>query len=96
VMGQIGHADPTFTLRVYAHMMRRGEDEKARLRALVEGQHWASAGTSGVPGIDTPEDDAGRDAESPAIAGLSAVEPDGIEPTTSCLQSTRSQHAAAR
>jgi integrase len=37
VMAQLGHTDPKFTLRVYAHAMRRGEDERARLRALVEG-----------------------------------------------------------
>jgi hypothetical protein len=41
VMGQLGHADPKFQLRVYAHMMRRGDDYNARLlRALVEGVHW--------------------------------------------------------
>jgi hypothetical protein len=35
-MGQLGHTDPAFTLRVYAHMMRRNPDERERLRALVE------------------------------------------------------------
>jgi integrase len=90
VMGQLGHADPKFTLRVYAHMMRRGEDEKARLRALVEGVEWAPMGTSGVPGIDEAENHTARDAGNPAVAGLSPMEPDGIEPTTSCLQSRRS------
>lgn len=35
VMGQIGHADPKFTLRVYAHQMRRGDGEREALRAIV-------------------------------------------------------------
>jgi integrase len=30
VMQQLGHADPKFTLRVYAHAMRRGDDERER------------------------------------------------------------------
>lgn len=38
VMAQLGHTDPKFTLRVYTHMMRRGEEERERLKALVEGR----------------------------------------------------------
>jgi hypothetical protein len=34
-MAQLGHTDPAFTLRVYAHMMRRSEEERERLRTLV-------------------------------------------------------------
>src|SRR5204862_4313391 len=37
VMAQLGHADPKFTLRVYTHVMRRGDDERDALRTLVEG-----------------------------------------------------------
>jgi integrase len=37
LMAQLGHTDPAFTLRVYAHMMRRDPLERERLRALVEG-----------------------------------------------------------
>jgi integrase len=33
VMGQLGHTDPAFTLRVYTHMMRRDPGERDRLRA---------------------------------------------------------------
>jgi integrase len=36
VMDEMGHTDPGLALRVYRQAMRRGEDEKARLRALVE------------------------------------------------------------
>ena len=38
VMAQLGHAHPAFTLRVYTHLMRRGKDERARLKALVQGE----------------------------------------------------------
>ena len=44
VMQQLGHTDPAFTLRVYAHAMRRSEDERAQLKALVEGHDWAQIG----------------------------------------------------
>ncbi len=66
VIAQLGHTDPGFTLRVYAHTMRRDEAELERLRALV-GQaggtgtgarsvpaDWAPMGTSDTP--DTASD----------------------------------------
>ena len=71
-MSQLGHTDAGFTLRVYAHAMRRDEGDKDRLKALVEGRDWAPLGTSGPnsasehPRQSTPEDN-----ESPADAGLS-------------------------
>ncbi len=42
-MDEMGHTDPGLALRVYRQAMRRGEDEKAQLRALVEGSEsqWA-------------------------------------------------------
>jgi integrase len=43
VMDEMGHTDPALSLRVYRQAMRRGEDEKARLRALVEGGEVADA-----------------------------------------------------
>jgi hypothetical protein len=36
-MGQTGHTDPKFTLKVYARAMQRRGDERDRLRALVGG-----------------------------------------------------------
>jgi hypothetical protein len=39
VMRQLGHTDPAFTLRVYAHSMGRDVGERERLRALTEGDH---------------------------------------------------------
>ena len=44
MMQQLGHTDPAFTLRVYAHVMRRSEEERERLKALVEGHVWAVIG----------------------------------------------------
>lgn len=48
VSGQLGHTDPTMTLRIYALVMRRRDGERERLRALVEGHEWAPTGTSGI------------------------------------------------
>jgi integrase len=45
VMAQLGHTDPGFTLRVYAHAMRRDDGDRERLKALVEGREWAPMGT---------------------------------------------------
>ncbi len=46
VMQQMGHTDPKLALRIYAQAMRRGDDEKAALRALVEGADSAQMGTN--------------------------------------------------
>jgi integrase len=45
VMQQMGHTDPKLALRIYAQAMRRGEEEKAALGALVQGIDWARLGT---------------------------------------------------
>jgi len=45
VMQQVGHADPKVTLSIYAQVMFRGEGERERLRALIEGSDWALLGT---------------------------------------------------
>lgn len=37
VMDEMGHTNPGLALRVYRQSMRRGEDEKTQLRALIEG-----------------------------------------------------------
>jgi hypothetical protein len=47
VMDEMGHTDPALALRVYRQSMRRGDDEKAQLNALVEGSHWANMGERG-------------------------------------------------
>jgi integrase len=44
VMDEMGHTDPALALRVYRQSMRRGEHEKAQLRALIEGNELAVIG----------------------------------------------------
>lgn len=46
VIAQLGHTDPTLTLRIYAREMSRRDGERERLKALVNGEEWAPAGTS--------------------------------------------------
>lgn len=46
VMGQIGHTDPGFTLRLYTHAMQSEDSEEDRLRALVDATEWAQTGTT--------------------------------------------------
>ncbi len=53
VMQQLGHTDPAYTLRVYAHTMRRSEEERERLKALVQGHIWAANGQR-EPAPDQP------------------------------------------
>lgn len=48
VMEQAGHADPKVTLGIYARVMRRTPEDKAQLRALVEGTVWARLGADGA------------------------------------------------
>ncbi len=68
VMGQLGHTDPAFTLRVYTHMMRRAPGERERLRVLVEGADWALAGTSpAAPSVELVEAN-GRHEEIPRVS----------------------------
>ena len=45
VMRQVGHTDPKVTLSIYAQVMYRGDGERERLKALVEGTDWALLGT---------------------------------------------------
>lgn len=58
VMAQLGHTDPTFTLRLYSHSMRRQEGDLDRLRALVGHPERAETGRNRAqrhaaePGVD--------------------------------------------
>jgi integrase len=54
VMEQLGHTDPKFTLRVYAHAMRFSEEDRARLKAFPEGGVLAPIGTGPSTGV-TPK-----------------------------------------
>jgi hypothetical protein len=50
-MRQVGHPDPKVTLASYAQVMLRGEGERERLRALVEGSHWALWTPRPIPSV---------------------------------------------
>ena len=52
VMAALGHTDPKFTLRIYTHLMRRDPTERARLKALVNGD---------TPSAETRDKSAGRE-----------------------------------
>ncbi len=59
VMDEMGHTHPALALRVYRQSMRRGEDEKAQLRALIEGNELAVIGRRGPA---TPSETTDREA----------------------------------
>jgi integrase len=59
VMDEMGHTNPALALKVYRQSMRRGEDEKAQLRALVEGSQLAAIGRRAA---ETPSEPAEREA----------------------------------
>ncbi len=81
MMAQLGHTDPAFTLRVYAHAMRRGEGDKEALKALVEGRHWAlnvAMDDPSSPHLSTP-----RTTKPLTMQGLQKMGAAGFEPATS-------------
>jgi len=72
VMAQLGHTDAGFTLRVYAHAMRRDEGDKERLKSLVEGRDWAPLGTAvGRTPLADASAEASESDETPADARAS-------------------------
>ena len=73
VMDEMGHSDPALALRVYRQAMRRGEDEKAALRALVEGGFWrimAHKGKIDPPRLSRQRGHEPEKSKNPALAGL--------------------------
>jgi integrase len=71
VMQQLGHTDPAFTLRVYSHMMRRSDEEREELKALVEGRVLAGNSRERTfPPLTAPPRTAADQQKSPALAGL--------------------------
>jgi hypothetical protein len=81
VMAQLGHTDPAFTLRVYAHAMRRDAGDKEALKALVKGRHWAAAWPMTPRGRcrrATPQT-----TKAPRLQGFRTMGAAGFEPATS-------------
>jgi len=78
VMRMLGHTDPAFTLRVYAHTMSREPGERERLRALANGNEAVGSAPTRFE----------RDRRNPAcgaewVASL-------FEPPSACVDSRRS------
>ena len=69
VMAQVGHSDPKVTLAIYAQVMFRGEGERERLRALIEGIRWAQMGTNAEIELQGPLGESPRETENPADSG---------------------------
>jgi hypothetical protein len=84
VMSQMGHTDPAFTLRVYAHAMRRDEGARERLRALVNGVDWALLGTGDPERAQrASQRSSPRTTKPPQMQGLQTMGAAGFEPATS-------------
>jgi len=84
VMAQLGHTDAGFTLRVYAHAMRRDEGDKERLKALVEGRDWAPLGTTVAKRRrQTLPRKCPITTKPPRMQGLQKMGAAGFEPATS-------------
>ena len=94
-MQQLGNTDPAFTLRVYSHLMRRSDQERDGLKALVEGQSLQGKGREREFPAVGPSKTASDQQKSPALAGLLIGAP-GFEPGTSptrTVRATRLRHA---
>ena len=93
VMAELGHTDPGLALSIYAHAMRRDEDENDRLRALVNGHQWAPEQPS-VPDLEATDrlDRGPDDAETRSASGFLETRPAGFEPATSASGGQRSIH----
>jgi integrase len=76
VMQQLGHTDPAFTLRAYAHAMSRDAGERERLRALTDGDH----GGTGEAAIGTEESRRAAACGAEFTVGSSNRRPPGQRP----------------
>jgi hypothetical protein len=72
VMRQAGHLVPKVTLAIYARVMFRGDGERERLRALVEGSHGAQVGTNPDLEGSEAESELTEESENPADSGASS------------------------
>lgn len=52
VMNQLGHTDPSFTLKVYAQLMTGRNGERERIKAMVNGEDWATMGQNADSGVE--------------------------------------------
>ena len=86
-MAQLGHMHPAFTLRVYTHGTRRGDDEKAPLRALVGASDWVLLGTDDeIATAEGSEPTSKQGLETTQMQGFPSEPEPGLEPGTCRLQ----------
>jgi integrase len=72
VMAMLGHADATTTLRVYAHVMAAGDEDREALRQLVRGADWAANGQQDRFRDENPARSAeGQGKQKPRMSGAS-------------------------
>ncbi len=82
-MEEMGHTDPGLALRVYAQAMRRGENETAQLRALVEAGLWptvANAANAANARLRRTQCGWLLDAKPRDLQGVFPTPPPGVEP----------------
>jgi integrase len=92
-MDQLGHTDPTFTLRVYRHGMRRDPEAKARLRKLVGAAEWAAMGSSATfEGQAAVSESNVHPAKTPSEQAVPPTRPASLELATSRSGGERSIH----
>jgi integrase len=74
VMAEMGHTSPALALGIYAQVMRRGPEERERLRALVEGRDWGTSGDNALAGqFDAHASGTPERPESPSLRVSSAA-----------------------
>ena len=84
---QLGHTDPTFTMRVYTGVTKRRERlTVAERRAYDQAVEWALMGTGEQIPLPAPVVATGPET-SPALTGFQGMERAGLEPATPSLQS---------
>jgi hypothetical protein len=72
MMDQMGHTDPTFTLRVYRKAMKRRDGERDLLRALVGAEATTLADLDRARRNRQSEGNNGLPAGEPAAGGSAA------------------------
>ena len=82
-MDEMGHTDPELALRVYRQAMRRGEDEKAQLQALVEGGMVAVGGRREAERTSSASTARPPERRNRRLAGGFWMGAAGFEPATS-------------
>jgi hypothetical protein len=89
---QLGHEDPTFTLRVYTAAVKRRQRlvgaELEQFSRAIEWAQWAQPGTNGTGELPTPLAAPGfAYTKTPRLRGFREVGGTGLEPVTPSLSS---------